>query len=170
MAWYVHLRQYEDFGIYYKVNDVVKGKFIIEVKMAQITVELVKYDMDKTKKRKRKNFLVSDKSEEAIIEKLEKIHKGEKVQAIHEVVWGEQEAIEESDQEADQDVEVFTGVIKFYDDVKGFGFIKADADIDDLFFHASSLNGEHVEDGDEVDFEIGSGNKGEIAIRVQLLA
>jgi hypothetical protein len=56
--------------------------------MAKATVELVKYDMDKTKKRKRANFSVADKTEEAVIAKLEKIHKGEKVETIHEIVWG----------------------------------------------------------------------------------
>jgi CspA family cold shock protein len=137
--------------------------------MAKITVELVKYDMDKTKKRKRKDFLVSDKSEEAVIEKLEKIHKGEKVQAIHEIVWGEPELVEAQEHDQDEEAEVFTGMVKFYDDVKGFGFIKPDADMDDLFFHASALNGEHISDEDIVEFEIGSGKQGEIAIRIQLL-
>ena len=129
--------------------------------MAKITVELVKYDMDKTKKRKRSNFVVDSKSEEAIISKLEKIHKGEKVQAIHEVVWGEQEVDE------DDNYEKFTGMIKFYDDVKGFGFIRPDEDMEDLFFHASALNGQFVSDEDIVEFEIGSVTKGEIAVRVK---
>jgi hypothetical protein len=100
--------------------------------MKKITVELVKYDMDKTKKRKRKNFEVDAKTEKSIIERLERIHKGEKVVAIHEVVWGEEQVIEE------KIVEVFTGIIKFYDN-------------------------------DVVEFEIGMGPKGEVAIHIQLI-
>lgn len=63
----------------------------------QVMVELVKYDMDKTKKRKRKNFSVEEKTEASIIEKLERIHKGEKVVEITEIVWAE--VVLETDEE-----------------------------------------------------------------------
>ena len=128
--------------------------------MATFKVELVKYDMDKTKKRKRANFVEDSKSEQSIIDKLERIHKGEKVQTIHEVVWGEEL------QDKNANVEKFTGVIKFFEHTKGFGFIQPDADMDDLFFHASSLGGEEVYDQDLVEFEIGEGPKGAVAINV----
>jgi len=130
--------------------------------MAKITVELVKYDMDKTKKRKRSNFIVDSKSEEAIITKLERIHKGEKVQKIHEVIWGE----EKPEKKAGT---IFTGIVNFFDEDKGFGFIEADADIDDLFFHESALNGKRIGRDDLVQFEIGQGLKGELAIHVKLI-
>ena len=129
--------------------------------MAKITVELVKYDMDKTKKRKRANFIVDSKSEVAIIDKLERIHKGEKVQAIHEIVWGEEEFT------PSHDVEYVTGKVKFFDEEKGFGFIRADIDIEDLFFHASALGGEVVYDNDLVEFEVSDGPKGPIAINIR---
>ena len=43
----------------------------------------------KTKKRKRANLIVSAKTKAAVIEKLEMIHKGDKVESITEIVWGE---------------------------------------------------------------------------------
>ena len=131
--------------------------------MADILVELVKYDMDKTKKRKRANFTVESRSEEAIIKKLEKIHKGEKVQAIHEVVWAEQSLND------DDIVETLTGVVKFFDKVKGFGFIQPDEKMDDLFFHASALESEAIEDASIVEFEKSKGPKGAIAIKINLI-
>jgi hypothetical protein len=72
----------------------------------QVMVKLVKYDMDKTKKRNRKNFLVEDKSVEAIIEKLERIHKGEKVVELKEVVWAEVEVEKEVDEESEEDTKL----------------------------------------------------------------
>ena len=131
--------------------------------MTAVIVELVKYDMDKTKKRKRTDFSVENKSEAAVIEKLEKIHKGEKVQAIHEIVWGE----EITDKK--EDVETLTGIVKFFDEAKGFGFIQADVDMDELFFHASSLAGETLDDQDLVEFQVTEGPKGPVAIKIKLI-
>jgi cold shock CspA family protein len=135
--------------------------------MAKIMVELVKYDTAKTKKRKRANLLVDSKNEEAVIAKLEKIHKGDKIQVIHEVIWGEQVAIKEKPEVEAKPL--YTGEIKFYDEVKEFGFIKPDGDMDDLFFHSSALGGVVVYEHDIVDFEISEGPKGTIAIRIQII-
>lgn len=131
--------------------------------MAKIVVELVKYDMDKTTKRKRKNLIVEARTDEAIISKLERIHKGEKLVAIHEVIWAEPELDEEFE------IESIRGTVKFFDDVKGFGFIAPDEDMDDLFFHASALGGVKICDGDIVRFEVSEGPKGLIAIKIQLM-
>jgi hypothetical protein len=57
--------------------------------MKEIKVKLVKYDMTKTKNRNRKDMLVDNQSEQAVITQLERIHKGEKVITIHELVWDE---------------------------------------------------------------------------------
>ena len=57
--------------------------------MKEIKVKLVKYDMTKTKNRNRKDMLVDNQSEQAGITQLERIHKGEKVITIHELVWDE---------------------------------------------------------------------------------
>jgi len=131
--------------------------------MATILVELVKYDMDKTKKRKRANFMVDSKTESAIIKKLEKIHKGEKVVSIHEVIWGE-EAYDEK-----ESAEKFTGTVKFFNEEKGFGFIEADEEMDDLFFHVTSLGGLKVQDHEVVEFEVADGPKGLIAVKIKII-
>ncbi len=132
--------------------------------MAKFRVELVRYDMDKTKKRKRANFTVDHQSEAAIVEKLEKIHKGEKVQTIHEIVWGENELAVSEDE-----AEIFTGQVKFFDETKGFGFIRPNEKMEDLFFHASALSDNTITDNDHVQFELGTGTKGKTAIHIELL-
>lgn len=129
----------------------------------KIMVELVKYDMDKTKKRKRANFQVDAKTEKAVIQKLERIHKGEKVQAIHELVWGKLEL------DNDFEIETVRGTVKFYDNTKGFGFISPDDDMDDLFFHASALGDEEIADGTIVRFQVSEGPKGLIAIKIKAM-
>ncbi len=132
--------------------------------MKKVNVELVRYDMTKTKNRKRKDFVVDEATEASLIARLEKIHKGEKFVAFHELVWGEEEKIEE------KLVEVFTGTVKFFDSVKGFGFIKPDIDdVEDFFFHASALSTEDISDGDPVEYEVGHGPKGPVAIKIKPL-
>jgi hypothetical protein len=54
--------------------------------MRKIKVQLVKYDMTKTKNRNRKDMLVEYRSEDAVIAQLERIHKGELVTKIHEII------------------------------------------------------------------------------------
>lgn len=131
--------------------------------MPKFIVELVKYDMDKTKKRKRANFDVEARTEEAIIERLERIHKGEKVVTLHEVVWGEEKIVQS------KSGAVRTGTIKYFDEAKGFGFVSPDGNKDDLFFHVSALGGQKVNDHDSVQFQIGVGPKGSVAVHIKLL-
>ena len=131
--------------------------------MPEINVELVRYNTKKTKKRKRANFIVASQTEAAIIERLERIHKGDKVESILEIKWGE--TIDNDEDEA----EIYTGIVKFYDIEKGFGFIEPDEDMEDLFFHASALGGQEIYDNDPVDFEVSIGPKGPIAIRIQFI-
>ncbi len=131
--------------------------------MPEINVELVRYNTKKTKKRKRANFIVASQTEAAIIERLERIHKGDKVESILEIKWGE--TIDNDEDEA----EIYTGIVKFYDIEKGFGFIEPDEDMEDLFFHASALGGQEIYDNDPVDFEMSIGPKGPIAIRIELI-
>jgi len=135
--------------------------------MSEVIVELVRYDTIKTKKRKRANLIVSSKTEEAVIEKLEKIHKGDKIESIVEIIWSNDTV----KPKGKNDVErvVVTGLVKFYDEEKGFGFIKPDTDEEDLFFHSTALGGEVLFDGDPVEFELGTSSKGPTAIRVKLI-
>ncbi|WP_127716777.1 cold-shock protein [Halobacteriovorax sp. HLS] len=131
--------------------------------MSEFKVDHVRYDTEKTKKRKRINLLVSAKTEDAVKEKLEKIHKGDKVISISEIKWGEVK------QKKSAPKEVLTGRVKFYEEVKGFGFIEPDSDMDDLFFHSTALSGVRLYEGDIVEFEVSEGPKGLIAIRIKLL-
>jgi len=135
----------------------------------KVNVLLVKYDMDKTKKRKRKNMLVEEKTEAAVILQLEKIHKGEKVQAIHDIVWDEEQILEVEKKEEVTRRHTYPGEVKFYDPEKGFGFIIPDGNMDELFFHKSAIVGEDLYDGDLVDFEVGQGPKGACAIKIKLV-
>lgn len=60
------------------------------------------------------------------------------------------------------------GKVKWFNERKGFGFISRD-DGDDLFVHFSSIQQDGfkvLHEGDEVEFNIGQGQKGEQAIDV----
>lgn len=60
------------------------------------------------------------------------------------------------------------GTVKFFDEMKGFGFITPDDGGKDLFVHASGLQGiSFLNDGEKVQFEIGEGQKGPCAVQVQ---
>ncbi len=58
------------------------------------------------------------------------------------------------------------GKIKFFNEVKGFGFITGE-DGKEYFVHSSGLNeGVSVSEGDSVEFEVEEGNKGPKASKV----
>ena len=134
--------------------------------MIKIKVQSVKYDLTKTKNRNRKDMLVDNQSEHAVIAQLERIHKGERVEKIHEIVWDEKQIKEVSRLErADQS---FFGTVKFFDLEKGFGFIQPDEEMDDLFFHKTACIEGVPGDRDRVEFKISEGPKGLAAIHVKL--
>ena len=54
-----------------------------------------------------------------------------------------------------------TGKIKFYNEQKGYGFITCEEG--EIFLHASQLGGRVPTKGDEVEFTIGPGKKGDEA-------
>ena len=58
------------------------------------------------------------------------------------------------------------GTVKFFNEAKGFGFIKSE-DGQDIFVHSTGL-AQSVRENDAVIFEIQMGKKGEIAINVKL--
>jgi CspA family cold shock protein len=60
-----------------------------------------------------------------------------------------------------------TGVVKFYDIKKGFGFIKVDGSDEDVFVHMSGLV-DRIRDNDHVTFSIEQGKKGLNAVNVKL--
>ena len=56
-----------------------------------------------------------------------------------------------------------TGTVKWFNDSKGFGFIKSDEGGDDLFAHHSAIqmNGfKSLKEGQKVEFEVRTGPKG----------
>lgn len=131
--------------------------------MANVLVKLVRYDTEKTKKRKRADLLVEAQTEYSVVERLEKIHKSDRVVAIHEIIWGQEKPVQKSH------LPILNGNVKFFSIEKGFGFIAPEAEMDDLFFHVSSLGGQVVHENDLVEFEISEGPKGPIAIRVKVI-
>jgi cold shock protein len=58
-----------------------------------------------------------------------------------------------------------TGTVKFFNNAKGFGFIKADSG-EEVFVHANDLI-DKISDGDKVEFEIKEGKKGPSATNVR---
>jgi CspA family cold shock protein len=137
--------------------------------MKKVRVQFVKYDMSKTKNRNRKNMLVDNQSENAIITQLERIHKGEEVVAIHEIIWDEKQIKEVVRLAKIDQKHLFFGIVKFFDIEKGFGFILPDEEMDDLFFHLSALSGEVPYENDRVEFKISEGPKGPCAIQIKII-
>lgn len=63
------------------------------------------------------------------------------------------------------------GTVKWFDERKGFGFIERQ-DGQDVFVHYSDIEGEGfrtLEDNQKVLFDIGQGDKGEKAVKVQVI-
>lgn len=61
-----------------------------------------------------------------------------------------------------------TGVVKFFNDAKGFGFIKVDGGGEDLFVHSSALK-TPIRENDKVQFDIQQGKKGLNAVNVTVI-
>lgn len=59
------------------------------------------------------------------------------------------------------------GVVKFFNQEKGFGFITVKNE-KDVFVHANDLNGITIKEGDKVSFETAEGKKGTNAVEVDL--
>ena len=63
-----------------------------------------------------------------------------------------------------------TGIVKWFNDAKGFGFITSDTGGEDLFAHFSAIqmNGfKTLKEGQKVQFEVTQGPKGKQASNIQ---
>jgi CspA family cold shock protein len=60
-----------------------------------------------------------------------------------------------------------TGVVKFFNESKGFGFILDDESKKDIFVHITGLNGLTIRENDQVSYEIVDGKKGLNAVNVK---
>ena len=59
------------------------------------------------------------------------------------------------------------GIVKFFNETKGFGFIKSNDSDEEFFVHVSGLK-EEIRQNDEVLFEVQEGKKGLNAVNVRL--
>jgi cold shock protein len=59
-----------------------------------------------------------------------------------------------------------TGKVKFFNEVKGFGFILADETQQEVFVHATGLI-DKIQQNDNVSFDITEGKKGPNAVNVK---
>lgn len=63
-----------------------------------------------------------------------------------------------------------SGVIKWFDNKKGFGFIVGEEDGRDIFVHYSSIEGDgfrSLKDGEHVEYELVQSDKGPQAAKVR---
>lgn len=60
------------------------------------------------------------------------------------------------------------GTVKFFNEAKGYGFIKSEETNEDIFVHKSGLNG-YIQENDRVEFNIEEGQRGLNAVDVKVL-
>ena len=64
-----------------------------------------------------------------------------------------------------------TGTVKFFNAQKGYGFIAREGGAD-VFVHYSNIEGKgyrSLEEGQQVEFEVGPGRKGDEALKVKAI-
>lgn len=60
------------------------------------------------------------------------------------------------------------GTVKFFNESKGFGFIKPADSSDDIFVHVSGLVDE-IRENDKVEYDVENGRKGLNAVNVKVI-
>jgi CspA family cold shock protein len=61
-----------------------------------------------------------------------------------------------------------TGTVKFFNSMRGFGFITVDGTGEEIFAHKSDIKGT-IRENDKVEFEIQKGQKGLNAVNVKVI-
>lgn len=67
----------------------------------------------------------------------------------------------------EEEEEALNGTIQFYNDQKGYGFIRINGSGENVFFHLKSVNGTPVL-GAKVTFETENSDKGPVAVKVKI--
>lgn len=65
-----------------------------------------------------------------------------------------------------------TGVVKWFNNAKGFGFVSPDNGGEDIFAHFTAISMEgykSLNEGQKVEFDISEGPKGQFASNIRLL-
>jgi len=60
------------------------------------------------------------------------------------------------------------GTVKFFNEVKGFGFISPSEGGNDIFVHSTGLNTRSIRENDQVVFDVQKGDRGLNAVNVKL--
>jgi CspA family cold shock protein len=60
------------------------------------------------------------------------------------------------------------GTVKFFNETKGFGFIKPDDSSEDIFVHSSGLI-DKIRENDNVEYDMERGQKGMNAVNVKVV-
>ncbi len=61
------------------------------------------------------------------------------------------------------------GTVKFFNEGKGFGFITPDDGGKDVFVHINGINGNGLNEGDKVSYDVQEGQKGLNAVNVDVI-
>lgn len=67
----------------------------------------------------------------------------------------------------DEESHIKKGIVAFFNDQKGYGFIRNLENNQNVFVHINNVEGQ-LKDGNRVTFEIGMGDKGPVALNVKL--
>ncbi len=61
------------------------------------------------------------------------------------------------------------GTVKFFNNMKNYGFIEPDEGEEDLFVHRNDIESGTINEGDRVEFETEQGEKGPKAVNVKTI-